>query len=396
MSDTRRLFRTLAIANFFLYLGFNVWRAVFNNFAVEEIGVTAAQIGVIQAIREVPGLLGFTLGFLALVFSEMRIMGISVLILGVGLVLSGMSDMVSVLILGTLLMSIGFHLFYPSSNSLVLMGMGRDEAPKALGRLRSISAFAAVVGTLVVWIFIDGIEFGPIDIPAWGYRTTLIVIGVVVMLGSLFTLRDKIQKGTQREKRKVIFRRQYWLYYALTFMMGSRRHIFTTFAIFMLVQIYGISVRETATLFLINNLVNIYASAQLGKLVVRFGERKVLTFNFVGLIGVFLGYAFVPYLPVLFAPFCPGQRLFWVQPGHRVLFPKDRLFAGRDYQQREHGTDHQPRLGLDRPGGGRHPVGAGLALGHFSGRRGDRGDLVGTGAVHPDRSGAGGAGACRG
>ena len=50
-------------------------------------------------------------------------------------------------------------------------------------------------------------------------------------------------------------------------MMGSRRHIFTTFAIFMLVQVYGISVRETATLFLVNNLVSIYASAQLGRLV---------------------------------------------------------------------------------------------------------------------------------
>jgi len=310
MSDSRRLFRTLAIASFFLYLGFNVWRAIFNNFAVEEIGVTATQIGVIQAIREVPGLLGFTLGFLALVFSEMRIMGISVLILGVGLVVSGMSDMLSVLILGTLLMSIGFHWFYPSSSSLVLMGMGKDEAPKALGRLRSVSSFAAVIGTLVVWVFIDGIEFGPIDIPAWGYRTTLIVIGAVVIFGSIFTLRDNHHKGAQREKRKIIFRREYWLYYALTFMMGSRRHIFTTFAIFMLVQVYGISVRETATLFLINNLINTYASAQLGKLVVRFGERKVLTFNFVGLIGVFLGYAFVPYLPVLFAFFVLDNIFF--------------------------------------------------------------------------------------
>jgi MFS family permease len=310
MDDTRRLFRTLAIASFFLYLGFNVWRAIFNNFAVEELGVTATQIGVIQAIREVPGLMGFTLGFLALVLSEKRLMGISVLVLGVGLIVSGSSDVVSLLILGTLLMSIGFHWFYPSSNSLVLMGMGRDEVPRTLGRLQSISAFAAVVGTVVVWIFIDGVQFGPLNLPAWGYRTTLYVIGAVVIAGSLFTLRDGRVKGAQREKRKVIFRRAYWLYYVLTFMMGSRRHIFTTFAIFMLVQIHGISVRETATLFLINNLVNTYAAAQLGKLVVRFGERKVLSFNFVGLIGVFLGYAFVQNLAVLFTLFVLDNVFF--------------------------------------------------------------------------------------
>jgi predicted MFS family arabinose efflux permease len=48
----------------------------------------------------------------------------------------------------------------------------------------------------------------------------------------------------------------------------------------------------------------------LGKLVVRFGERKVLTFNFVGLTFVFLGYAFVPYLPVLFVLFVLDNVFF--------------------------------------------------------------------------------------
>jgi predicted MFS family arabinose efflux permease len=49
----------------------------------------------------------------------------------------------------------------------------------------------------------------------------------------------------------------------------------------------------------------------LGKIVARFGERRVLTFNFLGLIGVFLGYAYVPYLPVLY-----------------VLFVLDHIFFG--------------------------------------------------------------------
>ena len=78
----------------------------------------------------------------------------------------------------------------------------------------------------------------------------------------------------------------------------------------MLVQIYGISVRETAALFFVNSLISTYASAQLGKLVVRFGERKVLTANFIGLIFVFLGYAFVPYVPVLFALFILDHIFF--------------------------------------------------------------------------------------
>ena len=311
MNDTKRLVRILAVANFFLYLGFNIWRAVFNNFAVEELGVRADQIGFIQAVREVPGLMGFALGFLALLLSEMRVMGLSVLLLGVGLVVTGASDTLSVLMLGTMMMSIGFHFFYPSNNSVVLMEVGKEEAPKVLGSLRSVSSFAAVLGTIMIWVFVDGVEIGSLSIPAWGYRTTLFVMGGVVIAGSFLAIRNGRQHGAQRRRRKVVFRRDYWLYYALTFLMGSRRHIFTTFAIFMLVQVHEIDVRTTATLFLINNVITTYAAAQLGKLVARFGERKVLTMNFVGLIGVFLGYAYVSFLPILF-----------------VLFVLDHIFFG--------------------------------------------------------------------
>jgi MFS family permease len=313
MHDKKTLFRTLAVANFFLYLGFNIWQAVFNNFAVEELGVRADQIGMIQALRELPGLMGFVLGFLVLWLSEMRLLGLSALLLGVGLIVSGAAPGLAILTLGTLIMSIGFHFFYPSNSSVVLMSIGRDEAPEWLGRLGSISALAAVMGTILIWVLVDGLQLGALTIAPWGYRKLLYVMGGVVILGSLVAMRRGRQNGGEvasHLRRKIIFRRDYWLYYLLTFMMGSRRHIFTTFAIFLLVDVHGIDVRTTALLFLVNNVISSYAVAQLGKLVARFGERKVLTINFAGLIGVFLGYAYVPYLPVLYALFVLDHVFF--------------------------------------------------------------------------------------
>jgi predicted MFS family arabinose efflux permease len=312
MKEPKRLFITLAVASFFMYFGFNVWRAIFNNFAVEEIGVTATQIGVIQSLREVPGLLGFTLGFLVLWLSEMRVIGLSVLLMGVGIALTGWADGLGLLILGTMVMSFGFHYFYPSNSSMVLMGVGKENAPKVLGLLRSVSSAAAVVGTAIVAIFVTGLDLGPISIPAWGYRTILWITGGVVIAGGFLTLRNGFGagKGVQREKRKVVFRREYWLYYTLTFLMGIRRHVFTTFAIFMLVSIYEIPVSWTATLLLVNNLISIFSSAGLGVLVARLGERKVLTVNFFGLIGVFLGYAYASYLPLLFVLFIMDHIFF--------------------------------------------------------------------------------------
>jgi MFS family permease len=308
--DPRRLFRILAVSNFFLYFGFNVWQAVFNNFAVEELHVSAAQIGLIQSIREIPGLMGFVLGFLVLLLAEMRVMGLSVLLTGVGVFLTAWSDSLSVLILGTVVTSIGFHFFYPSSASVVLMGFGKKEAPRVLGRLGSVQALSAVAGTLMVWTLVEGLQTQWLDVPAWGYRKLLIVIGAVVMLGSLDSIVNGRQPGGAYLQRKVIFRRQYWLYYLLTFMLGSRRHIFTTFAIFLLVDVYGIDVRQTAALLLVNSLISTYTLSQLGRLVSRFGERKVLTWNFLGLFVVFVGYAYVTVLPVLYALFILDNVFF--------------------------------------------------------------------------------------
>ena len=92
--------------------------------------------------------------------------------------------------------------------------------------------------------------------------------------------------------------------------MGSRRHIFTTFAIFLLVREYGISVQVTATLFLINSVVNALTLHWIGSLVGRLGERVMLSIAFGTLAFVFLGYAYVTYLPVLFVLFVVDNIMF--------------------------------------------------------------------------------------
>jgi predicted MFS family arabinose efflux permease len=123
-------------------------------------------------------------------------------------------------------------------------------------------------------------------------------------------------------RRQVILRRRYWLYYILTFLMGSRRHILTTFAIFLLVRKYGISVQTTATLFLINSLVNAYALQLVGKLVGRLGERLMLSIASGTLIFVFLGYAYVTYLPALFVLYMIDNILFGFNLALTTYFQK--------------------------------------------------------------------------
>ena len=82
MRRLRSALFVITVNNLIMALGFRVWRSIFNNFAVEELAVQANQIGLIQAIREIPGLIGVVVALLALFLTEMRIAGISVIVMG--------------------------------------------------------------------------------------------------------------------------------------------------------------------------------------------------------------------------------------------------------------------------------------------------------------------------
>jgi predicted MFS family arabinose efflux permease len=308
----RRIRTTLiviALNNLFLALGFRLWQSMFNNFAVEELGVRADQMGLIQAIREVPGLLAFLVTVLVLFLVEMRIAGLSMVLMGAGIFLTAAARDLPGLIGATLVMSVGFHFFYTSNASAVLLTVGPDETPRVLGRLNSLGALAAVLGTLII--------LGTLD--TWGYRTLFQVGGAVMVIGGLVLLPFGQQPvRAERTGRRPPLRRRYWLYYALEFLMGSRRHIFTTFATFLLVREYQVTAQTITLLFLLNSLIGIYLHQAFGKIVARFGERRVLAVNFVLLTLVFLGYALIPMLGVLERPTfqVPGVRV-----GGWVLFP---------------------------------------------------------------------------
>lgn len=97
------------------------------------------------------------------------------------------------------------------------------------------------------------------------------------------------------QHKKMVLRKRYWLYYALQFMSGARRQIFVVFAAFMMVEKFGFEVHELTSLFLLNFLVSMLVAPLMGSAVGRFGERRVLLFEYAGLMGVFLAYGGVYY-----------------------------------------------------------------------------------------------------
>ncbi len=310
--EARQVLRLLIVAGFFLNFGFYAWGVLFNNFAVDVLRLNAEQVGFIQSLREIPGFLGFLLGWIVMLIPEMRLVGLCLSLLGGGLLLMGGTQDFWGLLGATMIMSIGFHFFDSANSSLALTYVRKERGPRVLGALSSIGALATIAGTLFVLTLA-----GPL-----GYRPLIYVLGALTLGGGLIVSVLGHQSGAKQLSRRVVFRARYWLYYLLTFLLGSRRHIFSTFAILLLVSVYHVSVQYVAVLSLINAVITSLAYPQIGRLVMRFGERYVLIANFALLALIFVGYATVAWLPALVLFYVSDNVLFGFELSLRTYFQK--------------------------------------------------------------------------
>lgn len=265
---------------------FGVWSALINNFAIEQVAFNGADMGALQSLREIPGFLSFTVIFLLLFFREQVLAVISLLVMGFGIVITGMLPSFWGLCLTTMIMSIGFHYFEAINQSLQLQWLGKEEAPEVLGKLISVGAISSLFAYGMVYIALEYVGLS--------MMVVYVIGGSVTMLLAIFALTQFPQYPAKVEQNKhLLLRKRYWLYYVLVFMSGSRRQIFVVFAGFLMVEKFGFTVSQIALMFLVNMVANIYIAPKIGKLINRVGERRTLTIEYIGLILVFVGYAVV-------------------------------------------------------------------------------------------------------
>ncbi len=281
--ETLPIFRFLIILSICSVVGLQTWMILFNNFAVEVGKLNGQHVGAIQSIREIPGFLSLLAVFVMLLFSEPTIAALSITLLGAGLAATGFFPDFWGMLATTLLMSTGFHYYATMYQSLVLQHFRQEISPMIFSRIRSLSAAAALLTAGLLFVlgkFLD-------------YRWIYLILGGTVAATGLWGLFHKPPKtDTVPQHKKMIVRKRYALYYFLTFMAGARRQIFVAFSVYLLVGVFSFSVQTVTLLFILNNLINYFINPFIGKAILRFGERKVLSVEYAGLILVFLTYGF--------------------------------------------------------------------------------------------------------
>ncbi len=267
-------------------LSFAAWQALLNNFAVERAAFTGAEMGILQSLREVPGFLAFAVVFLLLILREQVLAYLALLLLGLGTAVTGYFPSVVGLYATTVIMSLGYHYYETVQISLSLQWIDKARAPETLGRIIAAGSFASIVTFGLIWLAFDlaGLDFHWVYLLGGGLTMAIAVFAWIAFP----RFEEKV-----RQHRHMVLRPRYWLYYLLTFMSGARRQIFIVFAGFLMVEKFGFSVGEITLLFLVNAVINVVMAPRIGRLIGRWGERRSLIFEYVGLILVFSAYAFV-------------------------------------------------------------------------------------------------------
>lgn len=276
------MYRFLMLLTIASTAGLQTWQSLFNNFAVDKVGINGNHMGIIQSLREVPGFLALLVVFCLLFIKEYRLSALSIVILGAGVIMTGLLPSFAGLIASTLVMSFGYHYYETTNQSLTLQYFDLKSTPWVLGKQRSYTAAAnVVIGVLIFFVQ-----------PYMSYLVMYLLFGSAILFMGLWAFsQNPSDKNAVPQRKKMFLRKKYSLYYILNFLSGARRQIFTAFAVFLMVKKFNYTVQGIVVLFIINNVINYFLNPLIGRAINRLGERKLMTLEYTSVFFIFIGYA---------------------------------------------------------------------------------------------------------
>lgn len=269
------------------------------NFLATDMKLEGYQLGLLEAARESCGVIA--LGVLALLagFAEPLVALAMLLLLGIGLSAYSVVSTFETLVLTSLVWSLGLHVWMPLPNSITLALAERGREGYRLGQTQAAGAAGFGAGLVLAL----GLTLARVPM-----RPLYILAGAAAVLAALACLA--IPRDIKTPGPRLVFKRKYGLYYLLCFLEGWRKQISICFAGFLLVREFHTSVAMMLALQIVVQAAGYFASKPVGALIDRIGERRILTFYYTSLVMFFVGYAFLPWRPVLWALFIVDSAFF--------------------------------------------------------------------------------------
>ncbi|QKF81531.1 MFS transporter [Halarcobacter ebronensis] len=305
----------LYIITISMVFSFSAWMSLLNNFVIEVASFDGSEIGILQSLREIPGFLAFTVVLVIIFISQQRLAYLSMMMLGLGVILTGFFPTALGLYITTIIMSAGFHYLETLNQSLSLQWLSKAKAPIVLGKITAVRSFTSLVVFVLIYIMM---KFYSVE-----YKYVYALFGgVTFFIGIFIWIFFEHFKDDVVQEKKIRVKKEYWLFYLLTLLAGARRQIFVVFAAFLLVEKFGVDIHNMVMLMFANAILNMYFAPAIGRFISKFGERITLRFEYFGLMLVFVSYAFVENQYIAFGLYVVDHLLFSMAIALKTYFQK--------------------------------------------------------------------------
>jgi hypothetical protein len=278
-------FRRVLLATMFFGATSGIFLSTLNNYLSEVHGFDAGNRGWLEFPRELPGFLIFVvMGFLLTHMRESRIAALAmVATAGGALGLAFLSPGVALLVVWIVVWSMGDHIIFAVEGPLGLKLSNRGGEGRRLGQLGGARNLGVILGVGSVWLLAKFIGDR--------YDLFYLLAGLSAAVAGVMYLRLTIGKE-DAPSRRMVYRREYHIFYAISALFGIRKQIFMVFGTWVLVSLHDVPVSTIALLYFAASALGVLMRPLLGDVIDWLGERKVLAADEIMLLFVCMIYGF--------------------------------------------------------------------------------------------------------
>ena len=322
--QTRKISREMLL--FFILisaaaLGNGLSDSVYSNYFKEAYNVTATQRALIEAPRELPGLLCALIIASLSMLGDIKISMIAQVLSCVGLMALGLfTPSYGVMLIFLFINSMGMHLFMPLSESIGMSLAEPGQVGRRFGQYASLKmAFGFAAGLLVFF----GFRLGWFSFKAPVNLLFLIgaaAFAVAIFAAALMLKRENAIKPV-RMRTRLVFRKQYRFFYLLTMLHGVQKQIAYVFGAWVIVDLLLKGADVMSLLLIAVSFISIFFMRAIGRWIDRFGIKRMMYVDALTFIVIYVIYGFVVW--GITAKVLPGSG--WPVMTVYALFVLDRL-----------------------------------------------------------------------
>jgi len=313
--------RLFLVAVMLMGIAAGILETTFNNFLSDTFDIAPDSRGFLEFPRELPGFLTALFAGLLFFLPETMIGAACAVCVGLGMIgISIWGASWHTMLAFMILWSIGAHLLMPVRSSIGIHLAHEKRRGRRLGQIAGAGIGATLIGCGVVWIGTKYLHAG--------YSTIFMLGGLAALAGGCVFALMRLPEAHLKRSR-FVWNRRYWLYYLLALLFGARKQIFMTFGPWVLVRVFKQPAYVIAQLWMAAAVLGMFVQPALGRVIDRFGERKVLVADSLLVLAVCMGYGFSARIPdgrfalwLLYACYVGDHLLFGVNMARTTYLSK--------------------------------------------------------------------------